>query len=68
MGPKGVHVAYIVIDAVIELAWTRERFKGRRDGFFIKPLAIADEASRAPPGRYRPGSGRLEKADRRNRS
>jgi NAD(P)-dependent dehydrogenase (short-subunit alcohol dehydrogenase family) len=44
MGPKGVHVAYIVIDAVIDLAWTRERFKGRGDDFFIKPSAIADEA------------------------
>src|SRR5215813_7177364 len=44
MGPKGIHVAYIVIDAVIDLAWTRERFKGRDDDFFIKPAAIADEA------------------------
>ena len=44
MGPKGVHVAYIVIDAVIDLAWTRERFKGRGDDFFIKSSAIADEA------------------------
>jgi NAD(P)-dependent dehydrogenase (short-subunit alcohol dehydrogenase family) len=44
MGPKGVHVAYIVIDAVIDLAWTRERFKGKSDDFFIKPAAIADEA------------------------
>jgi NAD(P)-dependent dehydrogenase (short-subunit alcohol dehydrogenase family) len=44
IGPKGVHVAYIVIDAVIDLAWTRERFKGRGDDFFIKPAAIADEA------------------------
>src|SRR5438874_9539705 len=44
LGPKGVHVAYIVIDAVIDLAWTRERFKGRDDDFFIQPAAIADEA------------------------
>ena len=42
-GPKGVHVAYVVIDAVIDLAWTRERFKDRPDDFFIKPSAIADE-------------------------
>src|SRR5215813_14177461 len=33
MGPKGIH-----------LAWTRERFKGRPDDFFIQPAAIADEA------------------------
>jgi short-subunit dehydrogenase len=44
MGPKGVHVAYIVIDAVIDLAWTRERWKDAPDDFFIKPAAIAEEA------------------------
>jgi NAD(P)-dependent dehydrogenase (short-subunit alcohol dehydrogenase family) len=43
LGPKGVHVAYIVIDAVIDLAWTRERYPDRPDSFFIKPAAIADE-------------------------
>jgi len=43
LGPKGVHVAYVVIDAVIDLAWTRERFAGRDDAFFIKPAAIAEE-------------------------
>jgi NADP-dependent 3-hydroxy acid dehydrogenase YdfG len=43
LGPKGVHVAYIVIDAVIDLAWTRERYPDRPDSFFIKPTAIADE-------------------------
>jgi NAD(P)-dependent dehydrogenase (short-subunit alcohol dehydrogenase family) len=43
VGPKGVHVAYVVIDAVIDLPWTRERFKDRTDDFFIKPAAIADE-------------------------
>jgi len=44
LGPKGVHVAYIVIDAVIDLPWTRERFKDKPDEFFIKPAAIAEEA------------------------
>jgi NAD(P)-dependent dehydrogenase (short-subunit alcohol dehydrogenase family) len=44
LGPKGVHVAYLVIDAVIDVPWTRERFKDRPDDFFIKPAAIADEA------------------------
>ena len=43
LGPKGVHVAYLVIDAVIDLAWTRKRFAGKPDDFFIKPSAIADE-------------------------
>jgi len=44
LGPKGVHVAYMIIDAVIHVPWTRERFKDRPDDFFIKPAAIADEA------------------------
>jgi hypothetical protein len=43
-GPKGVHVAYIVIDAVIDVPWARERFKTKPDDFFIAPAAIADEA------------------------
>lgn len=43
LGPKGVHVAYVVIDAVIDLAWTRKRYSDRPDSFFIKPAAIADE-------------------------
>jgi NAD(P)-dependent dehydrogenase (short-subunit alcohol dehydrogenase family) len=44
LGPKGVHVSYIIIDAVIDVPWTRERFKDRADDFFIKPDAIAEEA------------------------
>ena len=43
LGPKGVHVAYLVIDAVIDVPWTRERYKQKPDEFFIKPAAIADE-------------------------
>jgi short-subunit dehydrogenase len=43
LGPKGIHVAYIIIDAVIDLAWTRKRYPEAPDGFFIKPAAIADE-------------------------
>jgi short-subunit dehydrogenase len=43
LGPMGIHVAYIVIDAVIDLAWTRKRYPDRPDSFFIKPPAIADE-------------------------
>ena len=43
LGPQGVHVAYVVVDAVIDLEWTRKRFQGRPDEFFIKPRAIADE-------------------------
>jgi NAD(P)-dependent dehydrogenase (short-subunit alcohol dehydrogenase family) len=43
LDPKGVHVAYVIIDAVIDLEWTRKRYPDRPDDFFIKPRAIADE-------------------------
>lgn len=43
VGPKGVHVAYVLIDAVIDLEWTRKRFANAPDDFFIRPAAIADE-------------------------
>ena len=43
LGPKGVHVAYVVIDAVIDLEWTRRLYPDARDDFFIRPAAIADE-------------------------
>ena len=44
LGPQGVHVAYIVIDAVIDLAWTRKMLPDKPDDFFIQPSAIADTA------------------------
>jgi NAD(P)-dependent dehydrogenase (short-subunit alcohol dehydrogenase family) len=43
LGPKGVHVAYVVIDAVIDVPWTRRMYAGKPDDFFIRPAAIADE-------------------------
>lgn len=43
VGPKGVHVAYLVIDAVIDVPWTRERWKDAPDDFFIAPDDIAGE-------------------------
>src|SRR5712692_11278825 len=43
LGPQGVHVAYVVVDAVIDLEWTRKRWPERSDDFFIKPRAIAEE-------------------------
>jgi NAD(P)-dependent dehydrogenase (short-subunit alcohol dehydrogenase family) len=44
LGPKGVHVAYIIIDAVIDVPRMRERFREKPDEFFAKPAAIAEEA------------------------
>ena len=44
LGPKGVHVAYVTIDAVIDTPWTRIPFHpDKPDEFFSKPSAIADE-------------------------
>ena len=36
-------MAYLVIDAVIDVPWARQRFKDASDDFFIKPAAIAEE-------------------------
>jgi NAD(P)-dependent dehydrogenase (short-subunit alcohol dehydrogenase family) len=41
--PRGVHVAYVTIDAVIDVAWTRQLHADKPDDFFISPDAIADE-------------------------
>ena len=43
LGPKGVHVAYLVIDAVIDGTPQRNLRKDKPDEFFIKPAAIAEE-------------------------
>jgi len=43
LGPRGIHVAYVLIDAVIDVPRMRERLSDAPDEFFIKPSAIADE-------------------------
>lgn len=43
LGPKGIHVAYVAIDAVIDLQWTRKRNPDKPDEFFAKPEDIAGE-------------------------
>jgi len=43
LGPKGIHVAYLLIDAVIDVPWTRKAYPNASDEFFIKPSAIAEE-------------------------
>ena len=45
-GPKGVHAAYVAIDAVIDLEWTREFFADKPDDFFCQPSDIAEEVFR----------------------
>ena len=46
LGPKGVHVSFVAIDAVIDLAWTRKRYADKPDDFFCKPADIAGECYR----------------------
>lgn len=43
LGPHGVHVAYVTIDAVIDVAWTRQLHADKPDHFFIQPDDIAEE-------------------------
>ena len=43
LGPLGVHVAYLIIDAVIDVPWARARFSDAPDDFFIQPSSIASE-------------------------
>ncbi len=42
LGPDGIHVAYFVIDAVIDVPWTRAAFPDKPDDYFAKPSAIAE--------------------------
>lgn len=46
VGPKGIHAAYLAIDAVIDLDWTRQAFPDQPDEFFCQPKDIADECYR----------------------
>ncbi|KUO54319.1 MAG: short-chain dehydrogenase [Sphingomonadales bacterium BRH_c42] len=43
LGPKGVHVAYLVIDAAIDVPWQRQLQPDKPDDFFISPKSIAEE-------------------------
>jgi len=45
-GPKGIHVAYIIVDAFINTPWTRNRIKqqiNKPDNIFTQPEDIANE-------------------------
>ena len=47
LGPKGVHVAFVTIDAAIDTPWTRVPFHADKpDDFFAQPGPIADEVFR----------------------
>lgn len=40
-GSQGIHVAYVIVDGVIDIPNTRALFPDRPDDFFLKPDAIA---------------------------
>lgn len=42
-GPKGIHAAYVAIDAVIDVPWARQAMPDQPDEFFCKPVDIAAE-------------------------
>ena len=42
LGPEGIHVAYVIVDGVIDLARTRARMPDKPDEFFMQPDAIAE--------------------------
>lgn len=42
LGPQGIHVAYVVIDAVVDLPRTRQAMADKPDDFFIQPAHIAE--------------------------
>ncbi|MDP6953583.1 MAG: SDR family NAD(P)-dependent oxidoreductase [Alphaproteobacteria bacterium] len=43
LGPQGVHVAYVVIDALIDMPFAQRRFGDNPDEVFAKPEELADE-------------------------
>ena len=43
LGPQGVHVAYVAIDAAIDVPWTRKALPDHPDDFFASPADIASE-------------------------
>jgi NAD(P)-dependent dehydrogenase (short-subunit alcohol dehydrogenase family) len=42
LGPRGIHVAYVVVDGVIDTPGTRGFLRDKPDDFFLKPDAIAE--------------------------
>ena len=42
LGPEGIHVAHVVIDAVVDMPASRAMLPDRPDAFFAQPADIAD--------------------------
>ncbi len=43
LGPQGIHVAYVVIDAVIDMPFARRRREEKPDDYYAKPDDLASE-------------------------
>ena len=42
LGPQGIHVAYVIVDGVIDIPRTRQALRDRPDEFFLQPDRIAE--------------------------
>jgi NAD(P)-dependent dehydrogenase (short-subunit alcohol dehydrogenase family) len=42
LGPRGIHVALVIVDGVVDMPTTRRFFADRPDEFYLKPDAIAE--------------------------
>jgi NADP-dependent 3-hydroxy acid dehydrogenase YdfG len=42
LGPERIHVAYVVLDGVVNLERTRARMPGKPEAFFLEPRQIAE--------------------------
>ena len=57
LGPKGVHVAFVGIDAVIDVPWTRKRFRRQAGRLLLQALRTSPPSAgtwRTSPGRLGP--------------
>ena len=55
LGPEGIHVAYLIIDGIIDVPRTRQRLKDKSTDFFLNPKHIADaiyHVSQQPPSAW----------------
>ena len=43
LGPRGIHVAYVVIDAMIDMPFARKRMGDQPEDFYAKPADLAGE-------------------------
>jgi len=43
VGPKGIHAAYVAVDAMIDVPWVREKLPDKPDDYFSLSNEVADE-------------------------